>query len=115
MSDKPTDEQWRRYITDREKKLLPIPNYVSRYDGAEIMAWDDVPEQYQKKILDGTMTNADWNADWDYRNPQRGIEDVVSGMLNSSPTPVAKHTHVWRKEYNTCMLKGCGAVRNRRG
>lgn len=75
--------------------IQAYPTAVERFDGAEIVAWDDVPIEYQKKILNGTMTDEDWVAEWD-------------------KPPVAKpnnHVHVWRKEYPTCMIKGCGCVR----
>ena len=90
------------------------PEYVERFDGAELVAWDDVPEIYQKKILTDTMTDEDWIADWEASNKgpsSRDIEDVVSSLLNH-PSMTAKphHVHVWRKEYPTCMIKGCGAV-----
>jgi hypothetical protein len=44
--------------------MLPVPNFVTRADQA-IVAWDDVPIYIQKKILSGTMTEEDWNSDWD--------------------------------------------------
>lgn len=39
------------------------PSHVMRTDQT-IVAWNDVPEEYQKKILHGTMTEEDWDADW---------------------------------------------------
>lgn len=82
------------------------------------MSWENVPVAIQKKILSGTMTEEDWISDWDELNavqniktPRLDIEDVVSDMLNSSPTPVAKHVHVFRKEYDRCLLKGCGSLK----
>lgn len=91
--------------------ILPYPNFVERFDGAELVAWEDVPEIYQKKILEGTMTDEDWNADWEYVD-YKPIVDVVSELLNSSKAPVARklsHTHIFRKEYPRCMLGGCNA------
>lgn len=109
-----TQEQWRQYIHERDRRMLPVPpepDYVERYDGADIVAWDDVPEQYQKKILEGTMSNEDWVADWDYAAKQgKPVEDVVNELL-SEPSPVARHLHVWRKDYDHCMIKTCGAKR----
>lgn len=84
----------------------PHPQFVLK--NGLIMAWQDVPEIYQKKILEGTMTNEDWEADWYV--PVRKMEDVVSPLLNDV-SPVARHIHVWRKEYRTCMIKGCNGVR----
>lgn len=43
---------------------------------------------------------------------KREIEDVVSSMLNASEHPIARHVHVFRKEYPKCLLKGCGALRS---
>jgi hypothetical protein len=99
--------------------ILPYPNFVERFDGAELVAWEDVPEIYQKKILEGTMTDEDWNADWEYVD-YKPIVDVVSEMLNDPKTirtedsitfPVAKlsHVHIFRKEYPRCVLRGCNA------
>jgi len=65
------------------------PNYVTRTDQT-IVAWDDVPVAIQRKILNGTMTDEDWDSDWNV-------------------SPVADHVHVFRKEYDTCMLKNCRA------
>lgn len=94
------------------------------------MSWPNVPVAIQKKILSGTMTEEDWISDWDalsaveeinvsttgFKNiriqPKRDIEDVVSSMLNDSSHPVARHVHVFRKEYPKCLLKGCGALRS---
>jgi hypothetical protein len=42
----------------------PYPLYVTRRDQT-IVAWEDVPEHIQKKILSGTMTEEDWGSDWD--------------------------------------------------
>ena len=79
--------------------------------------WKDVPEIYQRKILNGTMTEEDWIADWDIPPvAKRNVIDVVSDMLNDIATtttiPVAKtrHLHVFRKDYERCMLKGCDAT-----
>ncbi len=91
---------------------------VTKADGT-IVAWDDVPEVIQKKILNGTMTTEDWNCDWDdpMLHPKKNITDVVSEMLNDPKViredgktilPVA-HVHVFRKEYPKCMLKNCDA------
>lgn len=83
------------------------PSVVERSDHI-IVAWDDVPHKYQKKILNGTMTEEDWGADWSI-STERDIEDVVSVMLNTSPVAKPNHVHVFRKEYAHCMLKGCNA------
>jgi len=56
--------QWIEYLKDRDRRMLPVPNFVTRADQA-IVAWDDVPIYIQKKILSGTMTEEDWNSDWD--------------------------------------------------
>lgn len=103
-------------MNDKPVHELPVPNYVERFDGAEIVAWQDVPEIYQKKILYGIMTDEDWAADWDVSNanPSKPIEDVVSDLLNASPVAKARHIHVWRSEYKTCMIKGCGHTRSPR-
>lgn len=105
-----TEAQWRGYIFQRDQHLIPHPDYVERFDGSEFVAWSDVPEVYQKKILEGTMSDQDWVADWDASQKEsKPIEDVVSDMLNDADSPVAKHVHVWRKEYRYCMIKGCGS------
>lgn len=108
------NEQWVNYLKERDRRMLPVPNFVHRSD-EEIVAWDDVPVDIQKKILSGTMTEEDWISDWDEQEAKsykRDIEDVVSSMLNATPAPVAKHVHVFRKEYPKCLLKGCGALRS---
>jgi hypothetical protein len=94
------------------KGYLPsVPDCVLKLDQT-IVKWQDVPEIYQKKILTGTMTDEDWDSDWDIPPvAKKPIEDVVSDKLNASSEPVVKHLHVWRKEYRTCMIKGCGHVR----
>lgn len=80
------------------------------------MSWPNVPVAIQKKILSGTMTEEDWISDWDELSAveatNRTVEDVVSSMLNASEHPIARHVHVFRKEYPKCMLKGCGALRS---
>lgn len=85
------------------------------------MSWPNVPVAIQKKILSGTMTEEDWISDWDELNEveitdgtkyKKELEDVVSSMLNASEHPIARHVHVFRKEYPKCMLKGCGALRS---
>lgn len=91
-------------------KQFPVPNSVQRSDEV-IVPWEDVPEKYQRKILEGTMTDEDWSADWDIK-PKRGVEDVVSDLLNSPVARVnnVRHLHVFRKEYPQCMLRGCSAT-----
>lgn len=90
---------------------IAAPDCVMKMDQT-IVKWQDVPERYQKKIIEGTMTNEDWDADWStIPVAKKPVEDVVSNMLNESPTSVAKHLHVFRKEYRSCMIKGCGHVR----
>lgn len=103
------------HIYKGNNKVSYVPNYVIRFDGAEAVAWNDVPERYQKKILNGTMTDEDWSADWEvtklFEPSSRDIEDVVSSLLNHpSMTTSTNHIHVWRKEYHTCMIKGCSSV-----
>lgn len=112
------DEQWINYLKERDRRMLPVPNFVTRPD-EEIVSWPNVPVAIQKKILSGTMTEEDWISDWDELNKveeakdyKRDLEDVVSSMLNATPAPVAKHVHVFRKEYPKCLLKGCGALRS---
>lgn len=85
----------------------PHPNHTGVFlsDGVRFIAWDDLPVATQDKILEGTMTDEDWKA----IPEKRVVEDVVSSMLNHpSTTASPHHVHVWRKEYNTCMIKGCG-------
>lgn len=98
-------------------EFKPHPQAVMRSDQV-IVSWPNVPVAIQKKILSGTMTEEDWVSDWDELNAvenvktfKRDIEDVVSDMLNESPAPVARHVHVFRKEYARCLLKGCTALR----
>lgn len=86
---------------------IAAPDSVMRTDQT-IVVWNDVPHKYQKKIMEGTMTNEDWDADWSI-STERDIEDVVSAMLNTSPVAKPNHVHVFRKEYAHCMLKGCNA------
>ncbi|MFE1145209.1 hypothetical protein [Streptomyces rochei] len=105
------------------------PDHVMRTDQT-IVPWSDVPVAIQKKILSGTMTEEDWDSDWDRvelgieppadpfglreRSYNRSIEDIVSEALNE--LPVAKlgprHVHVFRKEYDKCLLKGCDAKKS---
>lgn len=38
----------------------------------------------------------------------RPVKDIVSAMLNDVTKPInPRHVHVFRKEYKTCMIKGC--------
>lgn len=113
MSEELDDFGTRTQLAHHVKPIYYAPNYVKKSD-EEIVAWADVPEKYQKKILNGTMTDEDWVADWETKEKgpsSRDIEDVVSSLLNHpSMTTKPNHVHVWRKEYYTCMIKGCGAV-----
>jgi hypothetical protein len=83
------------------------PQYVTRTDQT-IVAWQDVPEYIQQKVLSGTMTEEDWDSDWGIK---RDVEDVISEAL--CELPVARigprHVHVFRKEYPKCLIKGCNA------
>lgn len=110
-----SNEQWIEYLKDRDRRMLPVPNFVTRTDQT-IVAWQDVPEGIQKKILSGTMTEEDWDSDWDIK-PRlvRDVEDVVSEALNELPMPILKmrHVHVFRKEYPKCLIRGCEASRDR--
>lgn len=95
------------------KEVQAHPNFVTRTDQT-IVAWNDVPEHIQKKILSGTMTEEDWDSDWFFapKTKSRNVDDIVSDMLNDTSKHAlwgSRHVHIWRKEYNTCMIKDCGA------
>jgi hypothetical protein len=108
-----------------DKKMASHPDHVMRTDQT-IVAWDDVPEYIQKKILSGTMTEEDWSSDWEKReriivteNSKpviRDVEDVVSEMFNDMkdrhPKWGPKHIHVFRKEYDYCMIGSCRAKKS---
>lgn len=106
---RPVNDNFRLMGLLKQGEIIYHPNVVERSDSI-IVAWDDVPHKYQKKILEGTMTNEDWDADWSIP-VKRDIEDVVSDMLNVSPVAKSSygHVHVFRKEYDHCLLKGCNA------
>lgn len=40
---------------------------------------------------------------------EREVKDVISDLLNDVSKPVIKsrHVHVFRKEYRTCLIRGC--------
>lgn len=41
---------------------------------------------------------------------ERDVKDVVSNLLNDTDKPVTiktRHVHIFRKEYKTCLIKGC--------
>lgn len=39
---------------------------------------------------------------------KKKVEDVVSPALNDVERPVnPRHVHVFRKEYRTCLIRGC--------
>lgn len=42
----------------------PHPQCVMKPDQT-VVNWVDVPQIIQKKILSGTMTEEDWDSDWD--------------------------------------------------
>jgi len=50
---------------------------------------------------------------FDLRARSREIEDIISEALCEIPVADLKtrHVHVFRKEYEKCLIKGCGASR----
>jgi hypothetical protein len=96
-------------------KVTYAPQHVTKRDET-IVAWDDVPVAIQKKILSGTMTEEDWDSEWETSSPvaifgkvaREHFKDETDIVPESNP----KHTnHVYRREYDKCMIIGCGHVR----
>jgi hypothetical protein len=42
---------------------------------------------------------------------KKPITDIVSGLLSSSNAK-PRHVHVFRKEYDKCLIRGCDAPKN---
>jgi hypothetical protein len=41
------------------------------------------------------------------------IDDIISEMLNDPKSPIKpRHVHVFRKEYDKCLIRGCDAPKN---